>query len=642
MDARNMTGRPRLFAATMLAALALLAACGTLGAQPLTDTPATEVVEATGAPPATAPAPTDEPAAPDDAPGEEVETPPTEEAPPEDEEPAGLEQADIPEEQVGARGIGDPYFPALGNGGYDVQHYTLDLDVDMDAEEIAATATIEAEALHDLAQFNLDFTGLAVTSVDVNGQPAEYGRVGGELIIRPAALIAEGAPFTVVVGYEGTPGEGIPQAGPEFTSGWAFYENGVFVAGEPTGASNWYPVNEHPLDKATYRIVVTVEEPWVAAANGMLLEEIDEGEERTYIWEMDDPAAPYLVTVAIGEFDIETAESESGVPVRNYFAADVPETTRAEFDAQPRMIDYFVTIFGPYPFDAYGVVVHDRNFGFALETQTLSVFGRAFVNEEVISHELAHQWFGNTVSLESWQDIWLNEGFATYASALWVEHDGGPEAFERHMRGMYAGMASAARPAQLRPVDLTQLLMQLPFRGDETFTTEQVVEALLIVFGDELTREDIEAWAEEAGDVTSIRSLQRFLPDLPGATGTLDRERLGEFLRALGQERMAQQYGDPFVIGDPSPNSLFAGPVYQRGALTLHALRSRTGDEAFFDLLREYVARYGAGNASTEDFIALAEEVSGEDLGEFFDAWLYSGPLPDIPEASLSATEFGQ
>ncbi|HOA22883.1 MAG: M1 family metallopeptidase [Aggregatilineales bacterium] len=623
-----MFRKHRLLSLIVLALLiGMLAACATPAQPTVTPAAGAEVT----APPATA-TPTTPPPTPT-----ATDTPPTD-TPTPTETPAPTLLPD----NVGDEGIGDPYFPNFGNGGYDVQHYTIDLDVLMDERSIDSIVTIEAVALHDLARFNLDFVGLEIVEVTVNDQPAGYERDGSELIITPAEPIAEGESFTVTVSYTGTPGEGIPRTGPEFTLGWTFYEDGVMVAGEPSGASSWYPVNEHPLDKATYRFEITVAEPWEAAANGLLLEEIDEGDTRTYIWELDDPTAPYLVTVAIGEFDVVEDATSSGIPLRNYFEIDVPESTRAEFEVQAEMIDAFESLFGPYPFDVYGVVVHDRNLSFALETVTLSVFGKAFVNEEVIAHELAHQWFGNYVSLARWQDIWLNEGFATYASALWVEASDGPEAFEARMNSMYRAIAAASRPISVTPQEIARLLLQLNFERGRTFSREQVDAAIRSIFEAELSERDIE---EQTGDIGAngigVQELSRHFADLPEVSADLDAVILADFFRALGEDEQADLVGRSFVIGDPSPEGLFSGGVYQRGALTLHALRLRIGDDAFFELLRTYVERYGGGNATTEDFAALAEEVSGQELDEFFEAWLFSPRLPDIPEAGLTAQEAG-
>jgi aminopeptidase N len=448
---------------------------------------------------------------------------------------------------VGAVGIGDPYFPTMGNGGYDAQHYTLDLDVDLATDRIEGSATLTALAAQELSRFNLDFAGFEIGALLVNGQPAAFERAGAELSISPARSIAEGEEFTVEVSYSGRPGEDVPAGAPEYTRGWVNYGSGVMVAGEPSGAENWYPVNGHPGDKATYSFRITVDEPHVVAANGLLEEVVDNGSTTTYVWELRDPAASYLVTLAIGDFDVETDRASSGVPIRNYFAAGVPASTRDSFDTQADMIDYYETVFGPYPFEAYGVVVHNQPFGFALETQTLSIFGVGFTWEDVVAHELAHQWFGDSVSLARWQDIWLNEGFATYAQVLWVEHQGGELAVETRIREMYFStlaeqMASSSQPAQ-------------------------------------------------AGS---------------------------------------------FIIGDPSPDALFDRRVYDRGGLTLHALRLQVGDEAFFAILRTYADRFRDGNATTDDFIALCEEIAGQELDDLFDAWLYQPDLPDIPELGLT------
>ena len=439
----------------------------------------------------------------------------------------------------GAPGIGDSLSPNLGNGGYDAQHYVLDLDVDLEANIIDGTVTIEAVAAHDLSAFNLDFIGFDIESIVIDDIPVTFSRRGRELTIVPEEPLAEGTAFTVAVTYSGEPGEGMDNLS-AFSRGWNRYERGVFVASEPTGAAAWYPVNDHPLDKATYTFEITVPEPYVVAANGVLVETIDDGDTVTYIWQNDDLMASYLVTVNIARFVEVREEGPDGLPIRNYFPARLAERAIPVFNRTADMMVYFNEIFGPYPFDAYGVVVADTPLFFALETQTLSLFGSQVVpgntpavisalsNTEItIAHELAHQWFGNSVTPAGWQDIWLNEGFATYASALWIEHDRGTEAFEGMMESMYRNIA-----------------------------------------------------------------------------------------------------GEEFAPGAPGARELFSIGVYQQGAWTLHALRLEVGDEAFFALIREYADRFKYGNARTEDFIEVAEEVSGQELGDFFDAWLFDGGVP--------------
>jgi aminopeptidase N len=462
--------------------------------------------------------------------------------------PSAAPRPTLDPDLVGEPGLGDPYFPDMGNGGYDVRHYTLDLDVDMERNRLEAIATLEATATEPLGRFNLDFAGFDIGSLTVNGAAAGFERDGGELSVTPAQPLSAGDEFTAVVEYSGTPGEGLPPDVPEYSVGWTYYGDGVFVAGEPGGSSGWYPVNEHPLDKAAYTFRITVPAPFEAAANGVLVETIRDNGRTTYVWQMDEPMASYLATIGIAEFDERTVESAGGVPVRNYFGQGVPRDSVEAFDPLPDMIDYYASLFGPYPFDAYGVVVHDLSLGFALETQTLSVFGRSFVDEDVVAHELAHQWFGDSVSLAGWQHIWLNEGFAMYASTLWQEHAEGPAAAADTMTFMYGDMAN-------------------------TYS-----------------------------EVNGARN--------------------------------------PVIVGDPGPERLFDWSIYARGALTLHALRARVGDEVFFKILQAYYQRFRDSNASTDDFIAVAEEASGEELGDFFEAWLFRVELPDIPEAGLYREDF--
>jgi aminopeptidase N len=469
----------------------------------------------------------------------------------------------------GSIGIGDAYYPTMGNGGYDAQHYDLDLTLDVEAGAIDdATVTIDAMALADLCAFNLDFEGLTIDGLSVNGEPADYQRRGKELTVTPAASVAAGDAFTVEVRYHGTPlaanldpgpmvTDATPAAGvggedpDEFSVGqgsWFVRDDEVFIFGEPSGHRFWYPVNEHPADKATYTATYTVAKPFDVVANGTLVETIDNGQTTTFRWESRDPMASYLVTFHAGRLDIEEMTTARGIPVLLSFEESVPEAQREVFRKLPEMVDYAETIFGPYPFESIGAaVVSDSLGGAALETQTLPVYGSfgggrnaevpGWALEEIeltIFHELAHQWFGDAVSLQQWSDIWLNEGFAGYSEVLWTEHVQGAK----------------ARDAML---------------------------------------EDL-IWAASS----------------------------------------------PATIGDPGRADIFSGEVYGRGALTLHALRREIGDIAFFAILRTWTDRYHNGNAATADFIAVAEEISGRDLRDFFDAWLFE---PELPHLELGTTE---
>jgi len=412
------------------------------------------------------------------------------------------------------------------------------------------------------------------------------------------------------------------------------------VAGEPYSASSWYPVNEHPLDKATYTLRITVDAEFVVGANGVLQDELtnDDGTV-TYIWESADPMASYLVTLAIGDFEIDRGESESGVPVRNYFAVGLPQDTIEPFELQPAMIDYFESVFGPYPFEVYGSVVHDFPIGFALETQTLSTFGRAFTGEGVVAHELAHQWFGNSVSLSQWQDIWLNEGFATYSEVLWIEHSQGTAAARARISALYGNMAQAAAPFDVEKSQLVEVTAGLEEIADLTVTRTQVergFKALIPPDADPAIIDDV--LADFPADGISGTELPTLIEALPFEETRITQRHFGEFLEAIGLPELAAT--TRVLLGDPGPTNLFNGIVYQRGALTLHALRLQIGDEAFFDALRTYTDRYYNSNATTDDFIAIAEEISGQQLDNLFNQWLYAPALPDIAELALFAEDY--
>jgi aminopeptidase N len=432
---------------------------------------------------------------------------------------------------IGAPGIGDPYYPGLGNGGYDVRHYEIALDVDMETDHVDAQAAIDALALQELALFHLDLSGMEVHAVAVDGAPATFRREGSELVVRPAAAIRSGASFRIEVRYSGKP-EMVPDPGVPFVPGvgWWRTESGVYVVSECVGAQSWFPCNDHPSDKATFAVRIAVDAPYVAVSNGLLVEEREEDGRRTYAWRARDPMATYLATVAIAEFDVRREEGPGGVPLRLFHPPDATEEELAAFARTPEMLAYFTELFGPYPFEAFGAILGHEPLGGALETQTIPIYSRG-ATEETVAHELAHQWFGNCVALELWRDMWLNEGFASYAEWIWLERVAGPDALR----------ARAAR--------------------------------------------------------------------------------VHEMLRE-------REVGPPF---DPGVAAVFSARVYARGAWVLHALRGEVGDERFFAILREWVERHHDGNASTADFVALAEELAGRELDAFFAAWLYGARVPDLP-----------
>jgi aminopeptidase N len=323
----------------------------------------------------------------------------------------------------GADGIGDPYFPTAGNTGYDVGHYELDLSYSPRRERLDATAAITATATQGLSRFHLDYSGPRIASVTVNGQPAAFNHHGGELAVTPAAGIPAGAAFDTVVAYAGKVNSArMPSGG---RGGWFPTRDGAFVAGEPRGAPTWFPCNDHPTDKATFGFRITVPADRKAIANGVLVEHSRAAGRSTWVWREDNPMAPYLATATSGRFRL-TQSSYGPIPV--YLAVDPREAKASKRGLRklPAILDHFQGLFGEYPFSSTGAIVDRAPFvGYALETQNIPVYDRA-PNELLVAHETAHQWFGDSVSVARWSDIWLNEGFATWAQWNWIEHTGGP------------------------------------------------------------------------------------------------------------------------------------------------------------------------------------------------------------------------
>jgi Peptidase family M1 domain/Peptidase M1 N-terminal domain len=655
---------------------------------------------------------------------------------------------------AGSAGIGDPYFPLDGNGGYDVQHYDLDVSYDPATDRLIGVATIEIVATQNLSAFNLDFVGMRLRSLTIDGVAAKTTRKGQELTVKPKAGITSGSEFIVVARYDG-----VPQTLEDFgTSGFIHTDDGAIVVGEPHVAETWFPVNNHPRDKASFTVAITVPAGVEAISNGVLLGQQDTADTSTWMWDAVEPMVPYLLTMAIGQFEVGAYEadglaywdaidsalvtspppippvtgdqllfsqvgepsykrlsrtmtvpaggatmsfqanrdteegwdflfvesrtaggddwttlpdqnghtsqdlgacpfflfdnpflthyvtdtSDEGDPenpdddvfscdpvgttgawnaisghsdgweswsvalpagsievsityvsdccvqgrgvgiddivvstgqgttsfeddgntLDGWTTPDAPEgsqpnpntwisaavippplplgdSVQVSFDRQPEIIDFLADNFGPYPFSAAGGIVDNVEVGFALENQTRPTYSPFFFggpegNDFVVVHEYAHQWYGDSVAVDTWQHIWLNEGFATYAEWLWSEEEG----FE---------------------------------------TSEEIFDSLMGI-----PAEDEEFWG--------------------------------------------------FAIGDPGPEGLFNFQVYVRGAMTLEALRQEVGDHDFFNILEGWATSQAGGTGTTREFIDLAESISKEELDPLFDAWLSSGkPEVDGP-----------
>jgi aminopeptidase N len=448
---------------------------------------------------------------------------------------------------AGSSGSGDPFFPLAGNGGYDVRHYSLRLAYDQPANSLEGSAVIRARATENLYRFDLDLRDfLAVSRVTVNFRPASFTQEQGqELVITPRRKIRAGERIRISVDYAGTP-EPIVDLD-ESVEGWVPTDDGAFVVNEPQGSPGWYPVNDSPRDKATYDFRVAVAEGKTAVANGELVSQRTRGGWTTWHWSQDEPMSPYLATATNGTFLTEQYDAnglfmyDAVDPNTRVEVTDAPNPTLAfeHLDSQPEIIAFFSDLYGAYPFSAGGGIIDwAPDVGYALESQTRVNYDR-IPDATTVVHEIAHQWFGDAVTLSVWPDIWLNEGFATFSEWIYDERHGGPPAQEVF---------------------------------DELCATPE--------------------------DSTEGRDLW---------------------------------FPAPAALEDAS--QLFGTPVYSRGAMTLQALRTAVGDDAFFRILRRWYAQNRYGNVTTADFIALSERVSGQQLDDLFEAWLHQEGRPAACDA---------
>ncbi|MFD7655384.1 M1 family metallopeptidase [Actinosynnema sp. NPDC059797] len=441
----------------------------------------------------------------------------------------------------GPEGFGDPYYPRAGGGGYDVRHYDLDLAYEPATDVLTGTATIRLTTTADLSSIGFDFA-LPARSAEVDGRPVGFAQHHHELLVGLGGDVPAGTGLTVVVGYSASPSRTHAEVP---VTRWKRTPDGALAIAAPVMSPWWYPSNDHPGDKATYDVSITVPDGVEAISNGELVGTRPLGDGRTtWEWSGDEPQTTYATFLAIGQFDVRRSTTADGKRVLNAYSTALSGTAaRESVERTPELVRFLEGRFGPYPLSDVGGLVTPYTSS-PLETRTRPAYpARAFrdgPNSYVVVHELAHQWFGNSVTMSWWSDIWLGEGFATYAEWLWSEANGQGTARE------LADWTYRHYPA------------------------------------------DHEVWA--------------------------------------------------VPVADPTPRYQYGAAVHERGALALQALRDEVGDEVFFRTLRTWAERRAGGNATSAEFAAFAEEVSGHDLDDLFRTWVFSAGKPAVAARAATAT----
>lgn len=315
----------------------------------------------------------------------------------------------------------DPYLSGHGDISYRVSHYDLKLTYKVAANRLDERAQLYVEIAEATDRIHVDLYGLRITKVFLDGQPVKY-RHRRQRVAVEVGQRAPGERFLLEFRVTGKPQ---PVPGVHGAAGWEELTDGAMVGSQPNGAPGWFPCNDDAADKATYRIEITTDPEYHVVANGTLADATRRGATTTWTYVMDRPMSPYLATVQIGPYTVQ--KRSAGVPVEVVHPPAVDVGAGSAFAHQGEMVDLFCELFGPYPFGEYRAVVVDDDLEIPLEAQGLSTFGRNLVapeweNERLVAHELAHQWFGNSVTGCRLSDIWLHEGFACYAEWLWSDH----------------------------------------------------------------------------------------------------------------------------------------------------------------------------------------------------------------------------
>jgi aminopeptidase N len=329
--------------------------------------------------------------------------------------------------------VRDPVYPDHGNPALDVLAYQLALEWTPPTGELAGTARLTIRTTTAVEALSLEFAhAYTVDGVTVDGAAATPSWAGDDIVV-PVHLSAD-ARTTLIVRYHGKPQTvPMPSRRDDFPEGLGLRANvngEAWTMQEPYGAGTWYPANDMPSDEAVYDTVVTVPAGWAAVAHGKLVG-VDHVRDRdTFRWQASDPVASYLATLAIGRYTQLTDTGPNGLPLTYWLRTGRDEAYEPAVRRTPELLAWLAERFGPYPFPSGGVVMVDSES--AMETQQMVTYGAELGDgstdldyaAEVLLHEYAHQWFGDSVTPTDWTGLWLNEGFAMYIEMLWTIDEG--------------------------------------------------------------------------------------------------------------------------------------------------------------------------------------------------------------------------
>ncbi|SME95151.1 M1 family metallopeptidase [Streptomyces sp. Amel2xC10] len=440
--------------------------------------------------------------------------------------------------------LGDPVYPDLGNDGYRVRAYHLDLAYDAGTALVDATATLRIRTTRRLTRLSLDALGLDVRSVSVDDRPAEFEQVAEKLRIVPARALPDGAKASVRVTYGADPRRTLPH------TAWVPTPDGFAICPQPDSAHTVFPCNDHPSDKADFSFRITVPTALKAVASGSLVRtEALSGDRTAYTYRSRSPIATEVVQITVGDYVVKERQGPHGLPLRDVVPVARAEALEPALALTPALVDWVEQRLGAYPFETYGLLPCNNDapnaFDFTgLETQTLTLYKPNYLLQEEpkigshMMHELVHSYFGNSVSPATWADLWLNEGHADFYGLLY-----------RYERGWADSLGLTTLEARMRAT---------------------------YALGDQ--------WRKTSGPVAA-----------------------------------------------PTAATLFDSQRYLGGVLVLYALRQLIGEDAFGAVERAFLTRYRNASASTDDYIAVASRVSGQDVSGFLRDWLYGTTTPRMP-----------